>query len=420
MKYLLGAVLREEQGPISVAPPMNNGRGGGNKQWRREEDRLASEQARAKAAEVAQQSPTVHDINKASKHGLSSVANGADEPWKEYGLTLKPCWQKPAMEETNESKISDAVVVARYLKTILVIPEIRGSNTHDYWTKWEKPQAGTYKLNVDGSYKDNQSTARGILRNEDGLPVFSFWGKVLSTDPETTEVEAINLGLDHCYLRGISNFELETDSMAAAKAFYGNSSNLHLTYRTRRHRNQHTKIKIILREQNSVADLLAKWARIHGDGFADVITSSPLRLNSEFIMIDWVFRHTEKESNGFKITGPGVLNRLFQVIFWILESGYFLGLLPDQERKKTHLATRGTNFDWDQKWAYWNWASLISFMGYFVFRFWIGFFTVYDCNLFCLLLYDITGVLFSSCKARNVFHEAYFSVTYFVYCSTSL
>ncbi|KAL3632538.1 hypothetical protein CASFOL_025522 [Castilleja foliolosa] len=28
MKYLLGAVLREEQGPISVAPPMNNGRGG--------------------------------------------------------------------------------------------------------------------------------------------------------------------------------------------------------------------------------------------------------------------------------------------------------------------------------------------------------------------------------------------------------
>ncbi|KAL3632539.1 hypothetical protein CASFOL_025523 [Castilleja foliolosa] len=64
---------------------------GGNKQWRREEDRLASEQARAKAAEVAQQSPTVNDINKGSKHGFSSVANGADEPWKEDGLTLKPC-----------------------------------------------------------------------------------------------------------------------------------------------------------------------------------------------------------------------------------------------------------------------------------------------------------------------------------------
>ncbi|KAL3615789.1 hypothetical protein CASFOL_040083 [Castilleja foliolosa] len=32
MKYLLGAVLREEQGPISVVPPMNYGRGGGTRQ----------------------------------------------------------------------------------------------------------------------------------------------------------------------------------------------------------------------------------------------------------------------------------------------------------------------------------------------------------------------------------------------------
>ncbi|KAL3632814.1 hypothetical protein CASFOL_025798 [Castilleja foliolosa] len=92
--------------------------------------------------------PTVHDINKTSKNGLASVANGADEPWKEDGLTLKPCWQKPVLEEADESKgyvtfsltngpeyhvsqISDAVVVARYLRAILVIPDIRGSNTGD-------------------------------------------------------------------------------------------------------------------------------------------------------------------------------------------------------------------------------------------------------------------------------------------------
>ncbi|KAL3629078.1 hypothetical protein CASFOL_027139 [Castilleja foliolosa] len=103
MKYLLGAVLREVQGPISVAPPMNYGRGGevddeamdlnkesmskllelddvdvvsvimgcfacfdgGNKQWRREELRLASEQARAKAAEAAQKRCCNDDVGDA-------------------------------------------------------------------------------------------------------------------------------------------------------------------------------------------------------------------------------------------------------------------------------------------------------------------------------------------------------------------
>ncbi|GFQ05645.1 uncharacterized protein at1g04910 [Phtheirospermum japonicum] len=92
--------------------------------------------------------PTVHDTNKASKHGLASVAKGVDEPWKEDGLTLKPCWQKPVLEEADESQgfvtfsltngpeyhvsqVSDAVVVARYLRATLVIPDIRGSNPGD-------------------------------------------------------------------------------------------------------------------------------------------------------------------------------------------------------------------------------------------------------------------------------------------------
>ncbi|XP_075493083.1 protein MANNAN SYNTHESIS-RELATED 1-like isoform X1 [Primulina tabacum] len=93
--------------------------------------------------------PTVHETNKASDNSLASVTKGDDGPWKEDGVTLKPCWEKPVLpEETDEmhgyatfsltngpeyhvSQIADAVVVARYLQATLVIPDIRGSKPGD-------------------------------------------------------------------------------------------------------------------------------------------------------------------------------------------------------------------------------------------------------------------------------------------------
>lgn len=72
-----------------------------------------------------------------------------DGPQKEDGAGLKPCWSKPGFEEDEDSKgfvtfsltngpeyhvsqITDAVVVARYLKATLVIPDIRGSQPGDW------------------------------------------------------------------------------------------------------------------------------------------------------------------------------------------------------------------------------------------------------------------------------------------------
>lgn len=92
--------------------------------------------------------PAIHNTNKASEQGIVSVTKEDDGPWKEDGLTLKPCWEKPVLEEPEESKghitfsltngpeyhlsqIADAVVVARYLKATLVIPDIRGSKPGD-------------------------------------------------------------------------------------------------------------------------------------------------------------------------------------------------------------------------------------------------------------------------------------------------
>ncbi|KAL2539087.1 O-fucosyltransferase family protein [Abeliophyllum distichum] len=92
--------------------------------------------------------PTVHETKRDSENGLVSVTKGGDGPWKEDGLTLKPCWDKPVLEEAGEvhgyltfsltngpeyhvSQISDAVVVARHLRATLVLPDIRGSKPGD-------------------------------------------------------------------------------------------------------------------------------------------------------------------------------------------------------------------------------------------------------------------------------------------------
>nr|XP_043623786.1 protein MANNAN SYNTHESIS-RELATED 2 [Erigeron canadensis] len=77
----------------------------------------------------------------------SFVVNG-DRAWKEESDALKPCWSKSVLDEPEESKgfvtfsltngpeyhvsqIADAVVVARYLKATLVVPDIRGSQPGD-------------------------------------------------------------------------------------------------------------------------------------------------------------------------------------------------------------------------------------------------------------------------------------------------
>ncbi|CAI9114542.1 OLC1v1015289C1 [Oldenlandia corymbosa var. corymbosa] len=92
--------------------------------------------------------PSLHG---STKENLVSIADGGDGPWrKNDGSTLNPCWTKPVLEEVDQSQgfvtfsltngpeyhvsqITDAVVVARYLRATLVIPDIRGSNPGDKW-----------------------------------------------------------------------------------------------------------------------------------------------------------------------------------------------------------------------------------------------------------------------------------------------
>ncbi|XP_071716782.1 protein MANNAN SYNTHESIS-RELATED 1-like [Rutidosis leptorrhynchoides] len=101
-------------------------------------------------------SPISHHVNRAEstqsyddKDSDRSVAVDGDGSWKAESATLNPCWSKSILEEPDETKgyvtfsltngpeyhvsqIADAVVVARYLKATLVVPDIRGSQPGDW------------------------------------------------------------------------------------------------------------------------------------------------------------------------------------------------------------------------------------------------------------------------------------------------
>ncbi|KAJ0504277.1 putative GDP-fucose protein O-fucosyltransferase [Helianthus annuus] len=101
--------------------------------------------------------PISHNVNHAgfsqsfddNTDSEKNFAVNNDGTWKEGGAVLRPCWSKSILEEPEESKgfvtfsltngpeyhvsqITDAVVVARYLKATLVIPDIRGSQPGDW------------------------------------------------------------------------------------------------------------------------------------------------------------------------------------------------------------------------------------------------------------------------------------------------
>ncbi|KAL3651709.1 hypothetical protein CASFOL_004711 [Castilleja foliolosa] len=134
------------------------------------------------------------------------------------------------------------------------------------WIWWKKPARGGLKLYTDGAFKNNIATAGGIVRNEEGVPIFCFWGEVEAIDSDSTEIEAINMGIDQCNLLGLSISEIETDSSSAFTAFRGKNPSPNLSFRARKHKILGDKLKIIHREQNMVADLLAKYAREAGNG----------------------------------------------------------------------------------------------------------------------------------------------------------
>ncbi|KAM3267628.1 hypothetical protein P3S67_032046 [Capsicum chacoense] len=114
--------------------------------------------------------------SEASIHGTrkqSLVSNGGG-PWKQDAESLNSCWTKPSLEEADESQgyvafsltngpeyhvsqIADAVVIARYLRATLVLPDIRGSDPADKRKFEDVYDVAQFVKNLDGVVKVEKS-----------------------------------------------------------------------------------------------------------------------------------------------------------------------------------------------------------------------------------------------------------------------
>ncbi|CAN4100026.1 unnamed protein product [Withania somnifera] len=108
-------------------------------------------------------------IHSTSKQSLGTV------PWIKDGVSLNSCWTKPVPQEADQSQgfvtfsltngpeyqvsqIADAVIVARYLRATLVIPDIRGSTPGNKWNFEDIYDIEHFVRSLDGVVKVAKTT----------------------------------------------------------------------------------------------------------------------------------------------------------------------------------------------------------------------------------------------------------------------
>ncbi|KAL3636801.1 hypothetical protein CASFOL_019100 [Castilleja foliolosa] len=134
------------------------------------------------------------------------------------------------------------------------------------WLHWIKPAPNCLKLNVDGAFKDTMGAVGGILRDEHGNFKMAFWGKVDTNSIDETEIRAVMVGIEKCTGKGYTNISVETDSINTIKLINEGMHSYNLTYEARKCKNPNFSYAKIYREQNHVADALAKNAK-NGDNW---------------------------------------------------------------------------------------------------------------------------------------------------------
>ena len=130
--------------------------------------------------------------------------------------------------------------------------------------KWEKPDVGWYKLNFDGSVKDNGKTSTGyVIRDHEGKIISMKGESILDSSVIESEASSISKGIVDAVRRNIRDIIIEGDNMCVINALKGTwscpwevdmliaDSRLELrSFRT-------VRIRHVFRETNCVADRLA-------------------------------------------------------------------------------------------------------------------------------------------------------------------
>lgn len=118
------------------------------------------------------------------------------------------------------------------------------------------------KLNTDGSYQQQQAAGGGVLRDDKGFFIYAFYHHYGAADILYAELCAIRDGLVICNAMELKDVEVETESNLAYQMIVARCSiHWQYTYLVRECRELFQSVGAIhhiYREQNGVADLLAK------------------------------------------------------------------------------------------------------------------------------------------------------------------
>ncbi|KAL3619563.1 hypothetical protein CASFOL_036624 [Castilleja foliolosa] len=142
------------------------------------------------------------------------------------------------------------------------------------WYGWSKPEKGNYKLNIDGSFKNDRGTTGGCIRDFDGKPILTFWCKLGTSNPNSTETAAILKGWEIAQQLQLINLRIESDSRNAIDTIKGNGFDPESIYIARNFHGDKDQIHHIYREQNLVAHSLAAIAHLE----SDKIITDPIEL----------------------------------------------------------------------------------------------------------------------------------------------
>ncbi|KAH0658744.1 hypothetical protein KY289_027492 [Solanum tuberosum] len=140
--------------------------------------------------------------------------------------------------------------------------KIRGNKT-PIKVKWEPPDPNTFKLNIDASVKNSPGPGGlgGLVRNHLGYWIIGFFEHTPLTNPIRAKLLAIRRGLQIVVDHNLTPIEINTDSAKAIHRIKDNNllyDNLIVECRYLMSKLEVTKLSHVFREQNRVADALAK------------------------------------------------------------------------------------------------------------------------------------------------------------------
>ncbi|KAK4708914.1 hypothetical protein R3W88_029839 [Solanum pinnatisectum] len=97
----------------------------------------------------------------------------------------------------------------------LVIVNKRKRNTKKLvQVKWNPPDPGTYKFNLDGAIKNSPGPGGlgGVIRNDLGGWVMGFIEPIPMANPVRAELQAMRRGLSLAVQKNLSPIEINSDS----------------------------------------------------------------------------------------------------------------------------------------------------------------------------------------------------------------